>query len=262
MRKKPEIKQVSTKGSQGTQVGIQNINVGMTPQAASEMAINLFLENFPKLQEEARKVAQERADALCREIIDRLEKEGVKEYSAFKEPDVQYVLLESQKKYARFGTTDMLETLSGLICKRIQNDEDFILKVTINKAIEIAPMITPGQLDFLSLLFFCSCATYEVKSLEQFTEVYTQLAEIYKDADFNALLYLNMQGCLVLDPPKLFRAYSEMLKLPEEEIEKACPEIIKQAIKDYSPSYVGIILAIMNAEIKTGEKIEPHIWIR
>ena len=72
MRKNPDIKQVSTKGSEGIQIGVQNINIGMTPQAASEMATNLFMENFPKLQEEARKAAQERADELCRDIINRL----------------------------------------------------------------------------------------------------------------------------------------------------------------------------------------------
>lgn len=263
MERKPEIKQVSTIGSQGTQIGIQNVNVGVSPQAASQIAINLFMENFPKLQEEARRVAQERADAFCNATISKLEKEGVKDYFAFKDPDVQYALLEAQKKYARLGTAEMLETLSSLICKRVQNDKDFELKIAIDKAIEIAPMLKMEQLNYLTLLFYAKRVVFrDTKTLEDFSNIYAEIAKKYNIVDLNSISYLNIHGCLQIHLGSVLADYSEKFGKTEEELEKMCPLILKQFIhNDYAPSYVGIILAIINIEIKTGEKYDPHIWV-
>lgn len=262
-KKSLEIKQVSTKGSEATQIGNQTINVGMSPQAASEMALSLFMENFPKLQEEAGRIARERADKLLGQVISKLENEGVNDYSSFKDPDVQYVLLEAQKKYARFGTTEMLGILSGLICKRIKDDKDLTFKVTIDKAIEIAPIITPQQLDYLSLLFFCKRVVYQdIRTLSELGDRYNIIAKQYKEADFNSLEYLLMLGCLDINLSSVAENYTEQIGLSEKEIESVCPEIVKQVRGDYGPSSVGILLAIMNAETKYNYKLDPHIWIR
>ena len=52
MSENPEIKQISTLGSQGTQIGIQNINVGLTPNDAMQMAMRMFHEYYPQLKNE------------------------------------------------------------------------------------------------------------------------------------------------------------------------------------------------------------------
>ena len=59
MSEKPEIKQVSTLGSQGTQIGIQNINVGLTPNDAMQMAMQMFREYYPQLKNEVLEEVQQ-----------------------------------------------------------------------------------------------------------------------------------------------------------------------------------------------------------
>lgn len=44
----------------------------MTAEEASNLAIKLFMDNFPRLQEEAKKIAKERAEELCKNIVDKL----------------------------------------------------------------------------------------------------------------------------------------------------------------------------------------------
>lgn len=49
MNENPVIKQVSTLGSQGTQIGIQN-NMGLTASDAMHMALQMFREYYPELK--------------------------------------------------------------------------------------------------------------------------------------------------------------------------------------------------------------------
>ena len=57
------IDQRATMGSNVTQIAVQNN--GMQPQEACQLAINLFMDNFPKLQQIAADTARERADEFC-----------------------------------------------------------------------------------------------------------------------------------------------------------------------------------------------------
>lgn len=65
------ITQKAAIGSDTIQIGTQNNNYynGLTPTQASQLAINLFMDNFPKLQEAAMKTVQERVNELIREIV-------------------------------------------------------------------------------------------------------------------------------------------------------------------------------------------------
>ena len=155
----------------------------------------LFRENFPKLREEAAQIAEMRATEFCQATMKKLEKTNPKKYVVFKDPDMQYVLFEAQKAYARFGTNDMLDLLTDLISTRIEENQDVVLKVSIDKAIEIAPLLNGKQLDYLSLLFLCTRTKRDsIKTLEQLKEYLDYLAETFKDADFNSFFYVNMLG--------------------------------------------------------------------
>lgn len=66
MSNETKIIQKAAMGSDTTQIGSQNNYYGITAEKASELAINLFMDNFPKLQEDAKRVAKERAEELCK----------------------------------------------------------------------------------------------------------------------------------------------------------------------------------------------------
>lgn len=255
------IEQNATMASNVSQIAVQNI--GMQPQEACQLALNLFMDNFPRLQKIAVDTARERADEFCRTTIKKLQYANVKDYSAFTDPDVQYVLYDAQKNYARFGTQQMLETLTDLVANRVTNNDDFVLKVTIDKAISVASMVTPQQLDFLSLLFLCTRVSHShIQNLTQLESHLNSLCRIFPTKMQDAsIFYLNMLGCLQLCLPKPIKVLSRTYNLPEQEVERICPELVKSLETDYGISNVGIMLAITNAEQKTSFTFDPHIWI-
>lgn len=52
MTEKAEIKQISTLGSKGTQIGIQNVKLGLSPTDAVQMALQIFHDYYPQLKNE------------------------------------------------------------------------------------------------------------------------------------------------------------------------------------------------------------------
>jgi len=105
----------------------------LTPQEACNEAIQLFYDNFPRLQADAKALVEKLVRELMDEIAAKLSKEQIVDMSPFGQPDVQYVMLEAQKSYARFGTTESLELLSTLVVERIKQDVgDVCLKITID----------------------------------------------------------------------------------------------------------------------------------
>lgn len=255
------IDQRTTMGSNVTQIAVQNN--GMQPQEACQLAINLFMENFPKLQQIASDTAQERANEFCKATIDKLQHANVRDYSAFSDPDVQYVLFDAQKSYARFGTKQMLGTLSDLVASRVVNNDDFVLKVTIDRAISVASMLTPQQLDFLSLLFMCTRVSHShIKTLAQLESHLNHLCGVFNvNPNEINIFYLNMLGCLQIDLPRPVKILAQTYSLPMDDVGRICPQRVKSLATDYGISSVGTILAITNAEQKTSFTFDPHIWI-
>lgn len=67
MSNETKIIQKAAIGSDTTQIGSQNNYYGITAEKASELAIKLFMDNFPKLQEDAKKL-QKREQKNCAKI--------------------------------------------------------------------------------------------------------------------------------------------------------------------------------------------------
>ena len=55
-----------------TQIEVQNNYYEMTPEQACQTAINLFMQNFPKLENIARETAEKRASEFCKEAIQKI----------------------------------------------------------------------------------------------------------------------------------------------------------------------------------------------
>lgn len=257
------VEQKAAIGSNTTQIANQNNYYGLTPKEACDMTLQLFYENFPKLREIAQTVVKKRVDELMNEIQRKIEDKKLVDMSPFSDPDVQYAVYEAQKNYARFGTKDMLSNLSELIVNRVQyNHEKISLKVAIDKAIEIIPMLSAEQLDALSILFLSSRAmNTAIHNLDELKRFLDKISLVFKKADLSSLPYLNMLGCLELYLHDPVEDYAKNYNFKKEDIESICPEIIKKTYGDYSTSYIGTTLAIVNAELKLNVKFDPSIWI-
>jgi len=257
------VEQKSAFGSETTQIATQNNYYGLTPQQACKMAMELFYDNFPKLQEEAKALVEKRVTTLMDEIAIQLCKKNVTDMSPLAEPDVQYTIYEAQKNYARFATKKSLATLSSLVAERIkQNDSGICLKVAIDKAISIVGMLSPSQLDYLSLLFMVTRVKFpDIKTIDDLKERFEYLSTIFCCATNSSWEHLNMLGCLQLDLPDICKISASTYALSLAEIEKNCPQLIKDLNGDCSASPVGIIIAIANAEQKTTYRFNPQTWI-
>ena len=255
------VEQSATMASNVSQIAVQNI--GMQPQEACQLALNLFMDNFPKLQQIAEETAQKRVEEFCRTVINKLQHANVKDYSPFTDPDVQYSLLDAQKNYARFGTNEMLDTLTNLVAHRVTSADDFILKVTIDKAISVASMLTPAQLDFLTLLFLCTRVKHTyIHTLEDLEAYLLRMCKVFPTTkNYSTIIYLAMHGCVQIALPRPVETLAKTYGFSKEDVERICPQQVKDLRSDYGVSPVGIILAITNAEQKTSFVFDPHIWI-
>lgn len=263
MNESINVEQKAAFGSETTQIVTQNNYYGLTPQQACEMAIGLFYDNFPKLQEKANELVEKRVTELMDEIAIELCKRNIADMSPLAEPDVQYTLYEAQKNYARFATHESLSTISALVAERIkQNDSGICLKVSIDKAISIVGMLSPAQMDHLSILFIATKVKFsDIKTLADFQARFEYLSNVFSNARNSNWAHLNMLGCLQMELPDVCKISANRYGLSVAEIKKFCPKFVLDLSGDSSTSPIGIVIAIANAELKTPFRFNPKIWI-
>ena len=257
----------NTSNDNSSQIHIDNrpnVFIGPSLEDVNRIVTNLFLDNFPRMQMIAKDEAEKRMNELWDKIVACLIQKGITNLSPFMETDVQYVLYEAQKNYARFATPDLLSKLSSLIAERVKHDDDgMCLKVAIDQAISVIGMLTPAQLDYLSALFLTTKVKYKnIESLEQLKKQFDYLDNIFSKSKFSNWQHLNMLGCLQLDLPNVCEYNAKLYNFNVTDVEKICPKNIKDLSGDYSTSPIGTIIAIIHAEQKTNLRFDPKIWIR
>ena len=267
------------KGTNNTQIGEQNnctennntevhvethynTYIGASLEEVTTIVTNLFLDNFPRMQKVAKDAAEARINELWENIVKELPRKDVKNLLPFMEVDVQYVLYEAQKGYARFATKDLLSNLSSLIIERVKhNEDDLCLRVAIDKAISVVPMLSQEHLDYLSLMFISKFVKVPgIENIQKLKELLDYLDDTFFYSS-DPIVHLNNLGCLQLALGDSWEILSNAYGINQMEIKEICPDKIKKLHSDYNTSYVGTILAIVNAERKTKYRFNPKIWI-
>lgn len=175
--------QKSGYGSINTQVGIQNNHNGLTIEDAIQIARQLFAENFPKLQQIAHNIAEDRVAHFMTELFASLSKDGFCHYESFAEPDIQYVLYEAQKNYARMGAEELMKLLISLLNNRV-NCKRSLASVSINEAIIATSKILPKHYDYITLLFILH------RTKHQESEI-SSTDDVKKDMEDNIVPFTN-----------------------------------------------------------------------
>lgn len=258
------ITQKAAIGSDTTQIGTQNNNYyGLTPAEASQMAVNLFMDNFPKLQEAAMKTVLERVNEIIKEIVSQIETKYAGNYSAFSKPDMQYILVEAEKGYARKGTQELCSILSSLIADRTACPDNSYIEMVLDKAIEVAPSLLPKHLDYLTLIFLYKCVRFgDVSTLDDLMNRYNEIHTVfYAPSTDNAISYFNMLGLLTLSLGEGDEVLSETYGFNKQEVKQVLPPEYIVIPGDYSLTPVGIALAIFNSHSKWDRKFNLSTWI-
>lgn len=255
------IKQKLKNSETVTQVGIQNNYTGLSPEEACKLATNLFLENFPKLQEEASKIIKERVDELMFKVVENIHKKNIKDLSSFKDPDVQYILIEAQKNYARFNNS--IDLLAELIVNRIEcNDDDTILKIATDNAIKIVPFLSQKELNYLSLLFLLKEVKFpDINSIEKLKEHFELLNSTFPNVSKSSQNYLVSLSCLQIGLIDITEIHSSSYNLVLNDVKKIIPDTFKELNGDYITTHIGKIIAMINAEKLMNTTFDKKIWI-
>ena len=258
------ITQKAAIGSDTTQIGTQNNNYyGLTPLEASKMALDLFMDNFPKLQEEAMKTVRERVDEIIQEIVSKIEEKYAGNYSAFSKPDMQYILVEAEKGYARKGTPELCSILSSLIADRSACAENSYLEMVLDKAIEVAPSLLPKHLDYLTLIFLYKRVHFgDISTLDDLKKRYCDIHNIFHAPNSQHLVaYFNMLGLLTISLGNGDELLSKSYGFNQKDVAKILPSEYTMIPSDYGLTPIGIVLAIFNAHSKWNQYFNLTTWI-
>lgn len=265
MSEEIKVVQNSVLGYDTKQIAEQNnYYSGMSPEQAAELTIKLFLENFPKLREEAMIEARKRAEELCKEIFEKLKEQDKVQYSAFVDPYVQFALNRAQQEYARFGTDELRDLLSNIIVNRINYNDDEYMKIIFDEAIEVAKLLKDIHLNYLSLIFLCKQVKFNhIDTIEKLKEhclyICSKLPvpnDVIKSIPF---LNVNRLLILLLGGPEDF--YSNHYSFRKEEIKEILPAMMNSIHGNYGLSPIGIVIAIININKKTNFKLDFKIWL-
>jgi len=192
-----ESTQINILSGSGNQIITQN--VGITSISDAERLFELlFKENFPKLQEEAQKIAQQSINKFCKEFVIKAKanlNEG--EIKKLADPDIQYVLTKSILQAGRRDKKDLRENLSYLIVERIKNSDHDLKSLVYNEAIETIGKLT---IDGLKIITICFILRYtrrlKIKNIDELNNFLKLLEPLYDFNNTNAeFQHIEYAGC-------------------------------------------------------------------
>lgn len=150
----PNQKQSAAKDSIAIQSGGDtNINNGLSPIQMQEI-IECIANQLPRYAAIATSVVEERLKTFEEKIIERFDKDEKSNNSAFEDPDFQHLLLEAQKAFSRSGDEKNADILIDLIAERSKESGRTRRALNINKAVEVASLLTDNEISELSVIFF------------------------------------------------------------------------------------------------------------
>lgn len=118
-----------------------------------EIAMDVFKANFYELSEKAYKDVFVRAGAFADAFLTKAMEDGQEKIPEAENPDFQYALFSAQREYARVGDEDLGELLVQLLVDRSKIEDRTLIQIVLNQSLAVAPMLTPEQLDALTLIF-------------------------------------------------------------------------------------------------------------
>lgn len=155
--------------STNIQAQTMTINTGISYSEAKEIALDVFRNNFLDLTNEAKQIAEQRAEEITEKFFSNLISNNPTGLNEAKSPDFQYSLYNVQKQYARMGDTDLGDLLVDLLVDRSTHENRSIIQIVLNESLEVVSRLTKEQIDALSLIFIGRySANRKINNLELF----------------------------------------------------------------------------------------------
>jgi hypothetical protein len=174
----PRSQQQQTGGDSATNVQAgRDVHIhGLTLADARAVAIDVFKANALELQGIAQITALARADEITREFLEKLYASNPALGNHLADPDVQNVLFQAQKEYARSGEEDLKRALIDLLAARATETTRDLRTIALNEAIVSAPKLTEIQRRALAWVFFLKHT--RISSVETIDAYYETLNQV------------------------------------------------------------------------------------
>lgn len=147
-------------------------NYGLSYPEVRQIALDVYYANAPQLRELAKEVANARAEHITTEYLAQLTAKNPSALGNLADPDVQSVMFEAQKSYARSGDEDLETVLIDLLVDRTVQIDRSLKTLVLNEAIASAPKLTASQRRSIALVFLLRYTRTTSNTVDDFMKTY------------------------------------------------------------------------------------------
>lgn len=147
-------------------------NYGLTYDQVRQIALDVYYANAPELRELARDVANSRAERITTDFLTQLMAKSPAALQNLADPDVQSVMFEAQKSYARSGEDDLETVLVDLLVDRTADVDRSLKNLVLNETIASVPKLTEAQRRSIALVFLLRFTRTTSTTLDEYMETY------------------------------------------------------------------------------------------
>lgn len=194
-------KQKQTVGNGSTAIQTSG-NVSITPYLELRaIFLDLFELNFPRVQEVARTIADERINGLLEELKASFEKHQHNiDPTKFTDPAMQYEMQAMAVDVARKGDKSNLDLLCELFSTMMSKDCPELIELISSEARRILPILSRTHINYLSLEVLAGEASISAPNLRVLDHVIGQSLEFIhgvRDLTASDLQYVSCSGAIV-----------------------------------------------------------------
>ncbi|WP_426996322.1 LPO_1073/Vpar_1526 family protein [Pseudarthrobacter sp. N5] len=153
MSRKPVQELTAGDGGINYQAAGDIINNGPSRQEVQDIALGVYRANALELRGIAEDIAFARAERVTNDFLNRLMDKDPEAAKNLADPDIQSVMFEAQKEYARSGEEDLAKVLVELLADRTIETERSLRTLVLNEAISSVPKLTEQQRRAIGLVF-------------------------------------------------------------------------------------------------------------
>lgn len=218
---------------------------GLSVAEVKELCVLFLRNNFPELQAEARRIAEEQVRVFASSLENRLALDAASiVIDKFREPDVQAAINDAVQACARKGAAANPDILSALISERVAINTNSFKDIVVSEAVQVVPRLTSSQIALISFVHFVRSIRLQSLSDVSALEPFGQAALAFSNAGFGLsdaqkqhLQYAGAASVLNIVSGDIYQALNQEYAY----FGFSDTEVFKQQIKSKAPSFAKIL---------------------